>query len=72
MTEKEFRALLAIEGKKLTLESVKDDWGIRRWRAYIQENDWVIQYFTGNCYYSTKSNAVRATITAYFRHANNR
>lgn len=71
MTEKEFRALLAIEGKKLNLETHKDDWGRRWWMPSIigEHTMWVPIITMG---YTTKSNAVRATITAYYKDADNR
>lgn len=70
MTEKEFRALLAIEGKELVLETCKDDWGRRWWSPSVINADTV--WFPSAVAYTTKSNAVRAAIRKYYRHGNHR
>lgn len=70
MTEKEFRALLALEGKKLVIEVYKDDWGKRRWSPSVRDADAI--WFPATRMYTTKSNAVRAAITKYYRHGNHR
>lgn len=65
MTEKEFRALLALEGKKLVIFLHKDS-SKKRWWTPAIENRELRWYPGGDHSYTTKSKAVRGMIARYY------